>query len=58
MSQSTLKDPSAAVLMAGGTRLHRLKDGKDKENEDKVLVAFPNDRAQSVRPSNRKERYK
>ena len=50
--------PQAAMLNASGTKLHHMKSSKDRANEDKTLVAFPNDRAQSVRPSNRKETYK
>lgn len=53
------RKPRAALHNALGTRLHSgLKSSKDKANEaDKVLIAFPNDRAQSIRPGDRTLRY-
>ena len=49
------KSPRAAMLKARGTRLHHIKNDKDMAN---TLVAFPNDRAASIRPSNVNENYK
>ena len=51
------KMPRAAMLNAEGTRLHRLKTSKDKANA-RALIAFPNDRAQSIRPSDPRETFK
>lgn len=50
--------PSAALLNSHGTKLHQQKSTKDLQNETKALIAFPNDRAGSMRPSDRKETYK
>ena len=52
------KNPRNALHNAQFSKLHRLKAYKNKNNEnDKVLLSFPNDRAASVRPSNRHEKY-
>ena len=51
------KNPQAALLNAPGTKLHRIKAAKNLTNE-KSLIAFPNDRAQSIRPSNPQENFK
>ena len=52
------KDPRNALHNAQFSKLHRLKMYKNTKNEnDKVLLSFPNDRAASIRPSNRREKY-
>ena len=52
------KDPRNALHNAQFSKLHRLKAYTNKHNEDdKVLLSFPNDRAASVRPSNRHQKY-
>ncbi|BFZ09423.1 hypothetical protein BsWGS_12463 [Bradybaena similaris] len=57
-----LKDVNLRNAVAGctKTKFHQLKSLRSATYEDKYLakVAFPNDRACSVRPSNPKERYK
>ncbi|XP_074645875.1 cilia and flagella-associated protein 47-like isoform X2 [Tubulanus polymorphus] len=50
------KRPRAAMLNALETDLHKTQSAKTASRTMKV--AFPNDRAQSVRPSNTKEQYK
>lgn len=49
-----------AVVGCTKTKLHQLKSLRSATYEDKDLakVAFPNDMAHSIRPSNQKERYK
>ena len=51
-------NPRAAILSSTGSTLHKHKVSKDKENEKKTLIAFPNDRAASIRPSDRRENYR
>ncbi len=51
------KTPQAAMLNSQGTRMHQRKSASCLER-DKTFISFPNDRACSVRPSNRKEAYK
>ena len=53
----TSRQPAAAMLNAQGTKLHHLKSSKDQNNEKEALIAFPNDRARSIRPSNQQESY-
>ena len=52
------KNPRVAMHNAKGTKIHRHKTSKERRNMgDKALIAFPNDRAKSVRPSDRRENY-
>ena len=51
------KTPRNAMHNAQGTKIHRTKEMKEINNQ-RVLVAFPNDRAASIRPSDRREEYK
>ena len=52
--------PKAAVLNAPNDKLHRhsyserIKPGKEKDYK----IAYPNDRAKSIAPFNRDEKYK
>ncbi|XP_048239518.1 cilia and flagella-associated protein 47-like isoform X3 [Haliotis rufescens] len=47
-----------AVMSANKTRLHHLRLSKSANEDNRaVKVAFPNDRAHSIRPSDRKERF-
>ena len=51
--------PRNAIHNSQGTKLHRLKSSQiNAGNNENVRVAFPNDRACSIRPSDRKENYK
>ena len=55
---STLNnEPRNAVAGGNKTNLHRFKSSKS-EDDMNMKVAFPNDRAQSVRPSDRQDQYK
>ncbi|KAM6945797.1 cilia and flagella-associated protein 47-like [Aplochiton taeniatus] len=47
-----------AVLSAGKTRLHRHRRGKSPKTEGAELVAFPNDRAASIRPASPDTQYR
>ncbi len=53
---SAKKTPRSAMLNAQGTKLHRLQTSKNKD--DSTLVAFPNDRAGSIRPSEHNQKYR
>ncbi|XP_059154686.1 cilia- and flagella-associated protein 47-like isoform X2 [Physella acuta] len=59
---SDLKEQDLRIAVGGSTRtkLHRLKNRaiKSADCDDKIKVAFPNDRAQSIRSFDRNERYK
>ncbi|XP_055954756.1 cilia and flagella-associated protein 47 [Patella vulgata] len=55
--------PRNALIGANKTRLHALKSAttsRDDEDDDdsQVRIAYPNDRAQSIRPTDKRERYK
>ena len=53
------KTPQVALLNSQGTKLHRLpKSGEREEGDEKTLMAFPNDRAGSIRPSERHLSFK
>ncbi|XP_064627283.1 cilia- and flagella-associated protein 47-like isoform X2 [Lineus longissimus] len=53
------KKPRAAILNSLGTEIHKIESAKNvKTWNDAALVSFPNDRAKSIRPSDRKENYK
>ena len=57
-----LKDDDLRLGVAGATKtkLHKLKTrngSKSAEFDGNSKVAFPNDRAQSIRPFDRKENY-
>lgn len=51
------EDPRNAVAGGNSAKLHRLRKSKSEDNVD-ARVAFPNDRAQSIRPSERHGAYK
>ncbi|CAH1800026.1 unnamed protein product [Owenia fusiformis] len=53
------KHPRNAILNAPGTKIHQTLTMKDLDkDDDTTLVAFPNDRLQSIRPSERHQAYK
>ena len=56
-TKSAGKSPRAALLNSRGTKLHHLRTSSENNQKGDALVAFPNDRAGSIRPSNRQESY-
>ena len=52
---SEVDDKDLRNAIAGGTKAQLHKTSQDKPA---AKVAFPNDRAQSIRPSDQKETYK
>ena len=54
--QDVSKSPRNALLQSKRTRFHEYKASKNLANES-MLVSFPNDRAGSIRPSDRRFDY-
>jgi len=50
-------EPRNAVVGGKKSELHTLKASMN-EDDSNTRVAFPNDRAQSIRPTERDEKYK
>ena len=51
------KTPRNAMHNAQNTKIHQVGDNKNIPDE-RALVAYPNDRAHSIRPSDRREEFK